>query len=297
MGQAIVEVKNVAKHYKKKQVLKDVTFEVYPGEIIALLGENGAGKSTLINIINQLISANQGEVTLFGGKIKHQLVKEKTGIMLQNNILLKKLNVSEVLELTRSYYGAALPYKELVEIANLNELEYQEMTKLSGGQQRRLSFATAIAGNPDLLFLDEPTANMDARSRQNLWQEVGKLKDQGKTIIVTSHHLEELEDIASRLLILQDGVIAFDGSIQELRATQGQGTIEFDSQRTQEDFSGIQPLIQLTKQGNHYTLITQDVTEIIKQLVDYFDDITNLSVRQTTLETLFSHFRKEKGHE
>lgn len=297
MGQAIVEVKNVAKHNKKKQVLKDVTFEVYPGEIIALLGENGAGKSTLINIINQLISANQGEVTLFGGKIKHQLVKEKTGIMLQNNILLKKLNISEVLELTRSYYGSALPYKELVEIANLNELEYQEMTKLSGGQQRRLSFATAIAGNPDLLFLDEPTANMDARSRQNLWQEVGKLKDQGKTIIVTSHHLEELEDIASRLLILQDGVIAFDGSIQELRATQGQGTIEFDSQRTQEDFSGIQPLIQLIKQGNHYTLITQDVTEIIKQLVDYFDDITNLSVKQTTLETLFSHFRKEKGHE
>lgn len=293
MSPAIIDVSHVAKSYRKTEVLKDVNFQVFPGEIIALLGENGAGKSTLINIINYLITANRGQVTFFNGKASRQEIKEKTGIMLQNNILLRKLKVKEVIELARSYYPHPKTFDELVEIAQLQDLLDNEMTKLSGGQQRRLSFATALAGNPDILFLDEPTASMDAKSRSMVWQQVANLKEQGKTVIVTSHYLEELEDIASRILILQDGVIAFDGPIAELRRIQGQGSIEFNSPLSLDNFQHIQPVIRIDQQADYYQIITQEVNQVVKQLVPYLDQISNLSVQQTTLETLFSHFRKE----
>lgn len=293
MNETIVKVDKVQKTFGKKEVLKEINLQVHSGEVIALLGENGAGKSTLINIINNLITATTGDVTLFGGQHNRKASKEKTGVMLQKDIILRRVKVQEVLELARSHYDNPLPLKQIIEIGDLEELLDLEMTKLSGGQQRRLSFAIAMAGNPDLLFLDEPTASMDTRSRRRVWQNVGDLKNQGKTVFVTSHYLEELEDIATRIIILQDGLIAFDGSLAQLRGIQGEGMVEFTSQLPRETFDEFPDLIRVNHQGDHFTLITREVKQTVKELLPYFNDIENLTVQQTTLETLFAYFRKE----
>lgn len=295
MNQPIIKVSNLKKAYKKQEVLKGISFEVNKGEIIALLGENGAGKSTLINIINRIITPTDGEAVLYNNQLNENEVKNLTGVMLQNNILLDRLTVEEVINLSRSYYKNPNDYEELMDLAQLDELAHLQMKKLSGGQQRRLSFALALAGNPELIFLDEPTASMDAKSRQRLWKKIGDLKRTNKTIIVTSHNLEELEDIATRLLILQDGVIAFDGSISELRQTQGEGTIEFDTTLDAKVFSQINPIIRMEQQGNHFMIVTQTINEIVKQLMPMLDEIENLSIQQTSLNTLFAYFGQKEN--
>lgn len=296
MSQAMIKVQNIEKSFKKKAVLKGVDFEVNEGEIIALLGENGAGKSTLINIINDIITPSNGEVELFNNQYNKRDEKNRTGIMLQNNIIIACLSVKEVIELSRSYYKNPLSYKEIMEIAQLSEQENLRMSKLSGGQQRRLSFALALVGNPDIIFLDEPTANMDSRARYRLWQTIANLKDSGKTIIITSHQLADLEDIATRILILQDGLIAFDGSMNDLRKIQGEGTLEFRSSLPIDHFQSIQPVVQLYQQANYYTIITQEVNQVVKQLVPLLDDIQDLQIQQTPLEILFRHFSRKDDH-
>ncbi|UUX33877.1 ABC transporter ATP-binding protein [Fundicoccus culcitae] len=298
MTQTMISVQNVQKSFKKQQVLKGITFEVKSGEIIALLGENGAGKSTLINIINKIITPSEGNVTLFDDQYNEGQVKNRTGVMLQNNIIIDRLSVKEVIELSRSYYKDPLTFEAAMDIAQLDDQADLLMSKLSGGQQRRLSFALALVGNPDLIFLDEPTANMDSRARYRLWQTIAELKQAGKTIIITSHQLADLEDIATRIFILQDGVIAFDGSIDTLRKIQGEGTIAFRSQLSMDHFKTIQPLTNLFQQDHYYTLITQEVNQVVKQLVPFLDDIQDLSIQQTPLETLFRHFsREDENHE
>lgn len=296
MSQAMIKVQNIEKSFKKKAVLKGVDFEVNEGEIIALLGENGAGKSTLINIINDIITPSNGKVELFNNQYNKRDEKNRTGIMLQNNIIIARLSVKEVIELSRSYYKKPLSYKEIMEIAQLSEQENLRMSKLSGGQQRRLSFALALVGNPDIIFLDEPTANMDSRARYRLWQTIANLKDSGKTIIITSHQLADLEDIATRILILQDGLIAFDGSMNDLRKIQGEGTLEFRSSLPIDHFQSIQPVVQLYQQANYYTIITQEVNQVVKQLVPLLDDIQDLQIQQTPLEILFRHFSRKDDH-
>ncbi|MGO4937520.1 ABC transporter ATP-binding protein [Fundicoccus sp. Sow4_H7] len=296
MSQAMIKVQNIEKSFKKKAVLKGVDFEVNEGEIIALLGENGAGKSTLINIINDIITPSNGKVELFNNQYNKRDEKNRTGIMLQNNIIIARLSVKEVIELSRSYYKNPLSYKEIMEIAQLSEQENLRMSKLSGGQQRRLSFALALVGNPDIIFLDEPTANMDSRARYRLWQTIANLKDSGKTIIITSHQLADLEDIATRILILQDGLIAFDGSMNDLRKIQGEGTLEFRSSLPIDHFQSIQPVVQLYQQANYYTIITQEVNQVVKQLVPLLDDIQDLQIQQTPLEILFRHFSRKDDH-
>ncbi len=169
-----------------------------------------------------------------------------------------------------------------------------EVSALSGGQQRRLSFSLALVGNPDLIFLDEPTANMDAKSRRKLWDIVSHIQSIGKTIIVTSHHLEELESIATRILILQKGMITFDGSICHLRDRLGQGFIEFDSSLMREAFADISAVIRLERRGNHYVMTTKDINQVVKELVPLLDKITNLTIQQTSLEILFNHYGEEK---
>ena len=290
----VLEINHLAKTFKDKVVLKDITFSVQSGEIIALLGENGAGKSTLINCMNYLIKKDSGDIKLFKEETISSQIRNRIGVMLQKNIVIPKLKVKEMLELSCSYYTNPVSFQQLVEWGQLDELLELEVSALSGGQQRRLSFSLALVGNPDLIFLDEPTANMDAKSRRKLWDTVSHIQSIGKTIIVTSHHLEELESIATRILILQKGMIAFDGSICQLRDRLGQGFIEFDSSLMREAFADISAVIRLERRGNHYVMTTKDINQVVKELVPLLDKITNLTIQQTSLETLFNHYGEEK---
>lgn len=294
MSTAIIQAKAIKKSFKKQEVLKGIDFEVYEGEIIALVGANGAGKSILIKIMNNLIRPSSGNIQIFGQSPADKNLRNRMGVMLQDNITLQRIKVIELLNLAASYYDRPISSLELVEMMHIEEFAEKKMTELSGGQKRKVNFALSLVGNPDIVFLDEPTASMDAKSRKDVWDIVSDLKKRGKTIMVTSHYLEELENIATRILILQDGVIAFDGTLQELRMIQGEGTISFKTALDEEHFNNLEGLVSLHHQSDFYSLVTQDVNALLKQLMPFIDQMSDLSVQQTTLNHLLTYYKGEK---
>jgi len=290
---SLISVKHLNKSYGKKEVLHDINFDVTHHQIVALIGENGAGKSTLINILLNLISSNSGTVTILDSE-KH--LNEHIGVMMQQNISIRRVKVKEILKLTQGYYKHPLPYEKLIELADLKEFEDSYMNKLSGGQKRHLAFALSIAGNPDLLFLDEPTVGMDSKSRTKFWEIITEFKNQNKTIFVTSHYLEELENVADRILILQNKSLSFDGSLAELRNLEGEQLIEFDSELESKIFQSLPKIIDFKNIGNHYQLTTKNAESLVKELTPYLTSISNLKVQQNSLDSLFNNFNKEGAH-
>lgn len=288
----ILEIQHVNKTFGKRVVLKDISLQIESSSIIALVGANGAGKTTLINIILNLIPKDSGQVTF----LTKNNWKQITGVMMQDNIALHRITIKEIINLTRSYFNHPLSYEELLSISGLEDHQSSLMTGLSGGQKRRLAFALALAGDPKVLFLDEPTVGMDSNSRNAFWQEIDHLKKSGKTIFVTSHYLEELENIADHFLILQNSIIAFDGTIKQLRSREGQSLIEFDSELNQMDFKVLQDIVSLNVVGHHFQIITNDVNQLLAELTPYLKAIDNLQIKQATLDTLLLNY-KENTHE
>lgn len=288
----ILEIQHINKSFGKKIILKDINLQIESSSIIALVGANGAGKTTLINIILNLIPQTSGKVKF----LTNENWKQITGVMMQDNIVLHRITVKEIINLTRSYFDKPLSYEELLNISGLKDHQNNLMTGLSGGQKRRLAFALALAGDPEILFLDEPTVGMDSNARNDFWQEIDRLKKSGKTIFVTSHYLEELENIADRFLILQNSIIAFDGTIKQLRSREGQSLVEFDSELNQIDFKNLPDVISINLVGHHFQIITNNVNQLVTELTPYLKAIDNLQVKQSTLDTLLLNY-KENNHE
>lgn len=280
----VVSVKNVAKAYDNKFVLKQVGFEIKKGELVALLGKNGAGKSTLLNVLLQLTPKDQGEIEILGEK---SLKTEALGVMFQEDFVLERVTVKEIIELWRSYYPKSKSYAELIKIAGLVEKSNVLITKLSGGQRRRLYFALCLAGDPDLIILDEPTVGMDLESRQAFWHQIKKLQAAGKTFLITSHYLEELQNIAQRFLILQDGCITFAGTLQDLQQKYQKVTVRFRSSLKPSFFRKLAGVVQLQSEVGNYTLQTTKLNEFLKQLAPYLAELEDLNIEQGTLNELF----------
>lgn len=292
MEQPILNVNTISKSYKHNLILNNISFELYKGEIVALLGENGAGKSTLISIITHLISSDNGQVKLFGKNAFEKSDRETIGVMLQHSFSLSKVTVKESLMLARTYYSNPLSYEELIVLADLKEKEDTFITTLSGGQNRRLSFAITMAGNPELIFLDEPTAGMDSHARYHFWKKISYYQKRGKTFLITSHYLDELEAIAARLLILKDKKLIFNGSIEQLRKHAGQTEISFNSELPFTSFKTFSTIVSHSVTGTRYHFLTNDTNGFIKELVPHLTDVHNLSIKPHSLETLFNQLNK-----
>jgi len=284
----VLEIEHLNKSFGKRLILKDINLQINSGSIVALVGANGAGKTTLINIILNLIPKNSGEINFTTNNWR-----QITGVMMQDNLSMNRITVKEIINLSRSYFIHPLSYNQLLHLAGLENHEKNMTNKLSGGQKRRLAFALAVSGDPQILFLDEPTVGMDSNARHNFWQEVDHLKQSGKTIFVTSHYLEELEDIADRFLILQNSEIAFDGSIQQLRDLSGECLIEFDSKLQIIDFQNLKSIVSVNLVGHHYKLITNDTNNLMEEIAPFFKAIENLQVKQTNLDTLLLNYQEE----
>ena len=278
-----LEVKNINKKYKNKVVLNDINFSIQSGEIVALIGKNGAGKSTLINIITKLIQQDSGQSKIFE---KEKFDKNLIGVMMQENISLDRITVKEIIKLTRTYYRNPMSYKAILALSELQNYTNHPMDKLSGGQKRKLQFALTLAGNPDLIFLDEPTVGMDAESRTKFWKHVDELKKQGKTFLITSHYLEELEKVANRFIFLHNQKIIFDGSLNEMGKQLKKVQVTFNSELIEDIFNKLPAVLRVSELNHHYTLITSDVNRLITQLVPYLSAIDNLEIRQQNLDTL-----------
>ena len=278
-----LEVRNINKKYKNKIVLNDINFSIQSGEIVALIGKNGAGKSTLINIITKLIQQDSGQSKIFE---KEKFDRNLIGVMMQENISLDRITVKEIIKLTRTYYRNPISYQAILALSELQNYTNHPMDKLSGGQKRKLQFALTLAGNPDLIFLDEPTVGMDAESRTKFWERIDELKKQGKTFLITSHYLEELEKVANRFIFLHNQKIIFDGSLNEMGKQLKKVQVTFNSELIKDIFNKLPAVLRVSELNHHYTLITSDVNSLITQLVPYLSAIDNLEIRQQNLDTL-----------
>lgn len=278
-----LEVKNINKKYKNKVVLNDINFSIQSGEIVALIGKNGAGKSTLINIITKLIQQDSGQSKIFE---KEKFDRNSIGVMMQENISLDRITVKEIIKLTRTYYRNPMSYQAILALSELQNYTNHPMDKLSGGQKRKLQFALTLAGNPDLIFLDEPTVGMDAESRTKFWERIDELKKQGKTFLITSHYLEELEKVANRFIFLHNQKIIFDGSLNEMGKQLKMVQVTFNSELIEDIFNKLPAVLRVSELNHHYTLVTSDVNSLITQLVPYLSAIDNLEIRQQNLDTL-----------
>lgn len=278
-----LEVKHINKKYKNKVVLNDINFSIQSGEIVALIGKNGAGKSTLINIITKLIQQDSGQSKIFE---KEKFDRNLIGVMMQENISLDRITVKEIIKLIRTYYRSPMSYQAILALSELQNYTNHPMDKLSGGQKRKLQFALTLAGNPDLIFLDEPTVGMDAESRTKFWKHIDELKKQGKTFLITSHYLEELEKVANRFIFLHNQKIIFDGSLNEMGKQLKKVQVTFNSELIEDIFNKLPAVLRVSELNHHYTLITSDVNSLITQLVPYLSAIDNLEIRQQNLDTL-----------
>lgn len=278
-----LEVKNINKKYKNKVILNDINFSIQSGEIVALIGKNGAGKSTLINIITKLIQQDSGQSKIFE---KEKFDRNLIGVMMQENISLDRITVKEIIKLTRTYYRNPMSYQAILALSELQNYTNHPMDKLSGGQKRKLQFALTLAGNPDLIFLDEPTVGMDAESRTKFWERIDELKKQGKTFLITSHYLEELEKVANRFIFLHNQRIIFDGSLAEMGKQLKKVQVTFNSELIEDIFNKLPAVLRVSELNHHYTLVTSDVNSLITQLVPYLSAIDNLEIRQQNLDTL-----------
>ena len=278
-----LEVKHINKKYKNKVVLNDINFSIQSGEIVALIGKNGAGKSTLINIITKLIQQDSGQSKIFE---KEKFDRNLIGVMMQENISLDRITVKEIIKLTRTYYRNPMSYQAILALSELQNYTNHPMDKLSGGQKRKLQFALTLAGNPDLIFLDEPTVGMDAESRTKFWERIDELKKQGKTFLITSHYLEELEKVANRFIFLHNQKIIFDGSLNEMGKQLKMVQVTFNSELIEDIFNKLPAVLRVSELNHHYTLVTSDVNSLITQLVPYLSAINNLEIKQQNLDTL-----------
>lgn len=293
----MITVNQLTKTINKKTILKQVSLNVNKGEIIALVGPNGAGKTTLINCLIGLIRPTTGEINLFGAKPLNKKNKLKLGVMQQENTTLENVKVKELLTLFRSFYPNPLSLEELLDITGLSEQQNTYTTKLSGGQKRRLTFGLSIIGNPELLFLDEPTTGMDVTSRKIFWEKMNTLKVQGKTIILTTHYLEEIEKVATRILLMKQGEIVHDGTLESIQAEMLQNKVSFQlvDDHDEAKLGDLPYVLSIEKKENNVTLYTANSDETLIELFTTEIKFKNLLIIPGNLETVFNTLVEEEN--
>jgi len=214
---AAASLEEVCKNYGEVRALRNVNFTVRTGEVVALLGPNGAGKTTAVKLLLGLMPPNAGKVRVLGGDPTNPENRMRTGAMLQVGRVPETLRVREHIDLFSSYYPKPLPLKKVVVAAGLEKFVDRKFGDLSGGQRQRVLFALAICGDPDLLLLDEPTVGLDVEARRGLWDEIRNLVGRGKTIVLTTHYLEEADALADRIAVINEGTIIAEGTPAEIK--------------------------------------------------------------------------------
>ncbi len=210
-------LRSVTKTYGSQIALDAADLSIGRGELVALLGPNGAGKTTALKLMLGLLRADAGTVRVFGRDPREASHRQRTGAMLQVTRVPETLRVREHIDLFSSYYPHPLPMAEVVGVAGLEGIENRLFGELSGGQKQRVLFALAICGNPDLLFLDEPTVGLDVQARRGLWKQIRALVAQGKSILLTTHYLEEADALANRIVVINHGRVIANGTPAEMK--------------------------------------------------------------------------------
>lgn len=275
------------KSYGKVRALAAVDLEVRAGQLLALLGPNGAGKTTAIALLLGLQRADAGQATLFGLEPRRLAARRRVGVMLQSAGIQEALKVRELLALTRSYYPDPRSVADCIVLAGLDGLMERRYGQLSGGQQRRVQFALAICGRPQLLFLDEPTTGLDIEARQGLWKAIRELVAQGCAVLLTTHYLEEAEALADRVVVIDGGCIVAQGSVQEIRAHVAQRRIRCVSSLLPEAIAQWPGVRDAQWQGDRLEIVADLAEPIVYRLLVEDPGLSELEVQRAGLAEAF----------
>ena len=288
----VAALDRVSKRYGKVTALESLSLTLHPGEIVALLGPNGAGKSTAIRLLLGLSSSTTGTARIFGRDPRHTEARTRIGAMLQVASVPKTLKVREHIDLFRSYYPAPLAYAEIVRIAQLEGIEERLFEALSGGQKQRLLFALAICGDPEIIFLDEPTVGMDIEARRGLWAQIRTLAARGKTILMTTHYLEEADALASRIIVIDKGQIVAEGTPAEIKSRGALRTIRCNTTLTPMQIWEIAGVISVEQDGAVTTIQAGHPESAVRVLLAQDAELSGLEITTPGLEEAFVNLLK-----
>lgn len=294
MNNPVISVTNLHFARGTQTILNSVNLTVKRGECIAILGPNGAGKSTLIDLLLGRLEPKSGFIQVLGTTPGNQASKSKMGVMLQTATLPTNTLVSEFITLFRSYYPSPISYHQALTYSGLAAHQTKRFGELSGGQKQRLLFTLAVIGQPELLFLDEPSLAMDVAMRREMWSLIEALKADGKTIVLTTHYLEEAEMLADRLLVLKEGRFIADDSPSSLKQTHQMITVSFTCHDEAALLSKILEDVSYTYQVGRCQFQHPTPETILKRCFLAGLTIENLQVTANTLEETFLHLTEEQ---
>jgi ABC-2 type transport system ATP-binding protein len=296
---AVAQLEHASKRFGDVQALQNCNFKVQQGELVALLGPNGAGKTTAIKLLLGLVKPSAGKASIFGCDPASFTTHTRVGAMLQVGRVPETLKIWEHVDLFSSYYPRPLAQAETLAMAGLSELRNRRFGDLSGGEKQRVLFALAICGDPDLLFLDEPTVGLDVESRHRLWAEIRKLLARRKTVVLTTHYLEEADALANRIAVINKGSIIAEGSPAAIKSRAAGKKVRCLTTLTVEEIRGIRGVAAVHEDRNEAVIHTANAEMVLREMLNLDPAISGIEVTSAGLEDAFlalTQDRKGESH-
>jgi ABC-2 type transport system ATP-binding protein len=297
-GTVVASLEAVSKNYDEVRALSNVNFTVRAGEVVALLGPNGAGKTTAVKLLLGLMQPTSGKARVFGGDPTNPQNRMRTGAMLQVGKVPETLRVCEHIDLFSSYYPKPAPLADVLAAAGLEKLRDRKFGDLSGGQRQRTLFALAICGNPDLLFLDEPTVGLDVEARRALWEEIRRLVHRGKTVLLTTHYLEEADALADRIAVINQGQIIAEGTPAEIKAQTSGKRIRCVTALSLASLLQIPGVTDARQDREAVEIHAREAEPVVRALLTRDSSLSGLEITSAGLEEAFlalTHDNREKA--
>ncbi|HHS2995275.1 TPA: ABC transporter ATP-binding protein [Staphylococcus argenteus] len=287
----LIHISNINKSYNKRSVLKNISFDIEQGKCIALIGKNGAGKSTLIDILIGKVKANSGEIF-----DKDKLLQsENRSIMFQKTMLPDQLKVIEIIKLYQSFYENPLPLEEIIRLTKFDSNQLNQFAnKLSGGQQRLLDFVLSLIGQPQLILLDEPTSTMDIEIREYFWSMIENLKEENRTILYTSHYIEEVERMSDKIILIENGEIILNDLTAHIRTNQQSQITLSDEYKRKLKLDKNDLVIQKNHNGT-IKIITSNVNDTILYLQQLHINLDDIEIQKVSIVDSYFNNNEKRG--
>jgi ABC-2 type transport system ATP-binding protein len=293
----VASLDGVNMNYGNIRALRGVNFQVRSGEVVALLGPNGAGKTTAVKLLLGLLQPNAGKARVFGGDPTNPENRMRTGAMLQVGRVPETLRVREHIDLFSSYYQNPMPPAEVLAAVGLEKLGDRKFGDLSGGQRQRVLFALAICGDPDLLFLDEPTVGLDVEARRMLWDEIRRMVSRGKTVLLTTHYLQEADALADRVAVINRGEIIAQGTPSEIKAKTAGKKIRCITSLSLNALRQIPGVTDVREDREAIELHVVAAEPIVRVLLERDASLSGLEITSAGLEEAFLALTQDAGRE